>query len=126
MKNKKVLTWLVVVLSVLGAFASIYIPNSKINDVIDETKNIVMQEIVVSEETKSEVADTKNAVENGGKVETTQIAKATIKEEEEVTDEGADESLLESDALVEQENIAYNGDNAGKGLDLLGKWQGLT
>lgn len=127
MKNKKtILIYVFVALAVLGALASIYFPNSKINDVIDETQNIIMQEIVVSEETKSEVADTKNAVENGGKVETTQIVKSSENEEKEVTDEGADESLLEKDALVEQENIAYNGDNEGKGLDLLGKWQGLT
>lgn len=127
MKNKKtILIYVFVALAVLGALASIYFPNSKINDVIDETQNIIMQEIVVSEETKSEVADTKNAVENGGKVETTQIVKSSENEEKEVTDEGADESLLEKDALVEQENIAYNGDNEGKGLDLLGKYQGLT
>lgn len=127
MKNKKtILIYVFVALAVLGALASIYFPNSKINDVIDETQNIIMQEIVVSEETKSEVADTKNAVENGGKVETTQIVKSSENEEKEVTDEGADEFLLEYDALVEQENIAYNGDNEGKGLDLLGKYQGLT
>ena len=126
MKKKRILTFLVAVLAVLGALASIYFPNSKINNVIDETKNELIKEIVVSEEIQSEVADTKNAVENGGKVETKEIAKSTIKEEEEVTDEGADEFLLEYDALVEQENIAYNGDNAGKGLNLLGKWQGLT
>ena len=124
--KKKILTGIVVILAVLGALASIYFPNSKINNVIDETKNELIKEIVVSEETQSEVADTKNAVENGGKVETKEIAKSTIKEEEEVTDEGADESLLEADALVEQENISYDGDNAGKGLNLLGKWQGLT
>lgn len=124
--KKKILTGIVVILAVLGALASIYFPNSKINNVIDETKNELIKEIVVSEEIQSEVADTKNAVENGGKVETKEIAKSTIKEEEEVTDEGADESLLEADALVEQENISYDGDNAGKGLNLLGKWQGLT
>ena len=124
--KKKILTGIVVILAVLGALASIYFPNSKINNVIDETKNELIKEIIVSEEIQSEVADTKNAVENGGKVETKEIAKSTIKEEEEVTDEGADESSLEADALVEQENISYDGDNAGKGLNLLGKWQGLT
>lgn len=124
--KKKILTGIVVILAVLGALASIYFPNSKINNVIDETKNELIKEIVVSEEIQSEVADTKNAVENGGQVETKEIAKSTIKEEEEVTDEGADESLLEADGLVEQENISYDGDNAGKGLNLLGKWQGLT
>ena len=124
--KKKILTGIVVILAVLGALASIYFPNSKINNVIDETKNELIKEIVVSEETQSEVADTKNAVENGGQVETKEVAVASIKEEEEVTDEGADESSLEADALVEQENISYDGDNAGKGLNLLGKWQGLT
>ena len=124
--KKKILTGIVVILAVLGALASIYFPNSKINNVIDETKNELIKEIVVSEEIQSEVADTKNAVENGGQVETKEVAVASIKEEEEVTDEGADESLLEADGLVEQENISYDGDNAGKGLNLLGKWQGLT
>ena len=60
--NKTILTYVFVALAVLGALASIYFPNSKINDVIDETQNIIMQEIVVSEETKSEVADNKNDV----------------------------------------------------------------
>ena len=124
--KKKILTGIVVILAVLGALASIYFPNSKINNIKDETKNKLIKEIVVSEEIKSEVADTKNAVENGGQVETKEVAVASIKEEEEVTDEGADEKLLEADGLVEQENISYNGDNAGKGLNLLGKWQGLT
>lgn len=126
--NKKKLAYIVVFLCtiVIGIFCAIKIPDSSINNEIRQVQTELIKEIVVSEETKSEVADTKNAVENGGKVETTEIAKATIKEEQEVTDEGADESLLEKDALVEQENIAYNGDNAGKGINLLGKWQGLT
>lgn len=126
MKKKNILLIILSVLCVLGAFSAIYFPNSKINNVIDEAKNEIIQEIVVSEKTKSEVADTKNAIENGQDIETTKIAKSTPIEEKEVTDEGADESLLEKDALVEQENISYNGDNAGKGLNLLGKWQGLT
>ena len=125
MKKKNILLIILSVLCVLGAFSAIYFPNSKINNVIDEAKNEIIQEIVVSEETKSEVADTKNAIENGQDIETTKIAKSTPIEEKEVTDEGAEEDL-EKDALVEQENISYNGDNAGKGLNLLGKWQGLT
>jgi hypothetical protein len=96
------------------------------NDTIDKVQTEIIKEILVSEEAQAEVADTKDAVEGGGNVATTEIAKSTIKEEEEVTDEGADESLLEPDALVEQENISYDGDNAGKGINLLGKWTGLT
>lgn len=125
-KKKIVIIVLFLITAIIGIICGVYLPNSKINDNIQQVQTELIKEIVVSEETQSEVADTKNAVENGGKVETKEIAKSTIKEEEEVTDEGADESLLEADGLVEQENISYDGDNAGKGLDLLGKWQGLT
>ena len=125
-KKKIVIIVLFLITTITGIICGVYLPNSKINDNIQQVQTELIKEIVVSEETQSEVADTKNAVENGGKVETKEIAKSTIKEEEEVTDEGADESLLEADGLVEQENISYDGDNAGKGLNLLGKWQGLT
>ena len=126
--SKKKLVYIIVLLCtvVIGIFCKLKMPDSEINKNIEQVQTELIKEIVVSEETQSEVADTKNAVENGGKVETKEVAKSTIKEEEEVTDEGADESLLEADALVEQENISYDGDNAGKGLNLLGKWQGLT
>lgn len=125
-KKKIVIILLFLITTITGIICGIYLPNSDINKNIQQVQTELIKEIVVSEEIQSEVADTKNAVENGGKVETKEIAKSTIKEEEEVTDEGADESLLEADGLVEQENISYDGDNAGKGLDLLGKWQGLT
>lgn len=125
-KKKIVIIVLFLITTITGIICGIYLPNSKINDNIQQVQTELIKEIIVSEEIQSEVADTKNAVENGGKVETKEIAKSTIKEEEEVTDEGADESSLEADALVEQENISYDGDNAGKGLNLLGKWQGLT
>lgn len=125
-KKKLIIIVLFLITAVIGILYRIYLPNSTINKNIEQVQAELIKEIVVSEEIQSEVADTKNAVENGGKVETKEIAKSTIKEEEEVTDEGADESLLEADALVEQENISYDGDNAGKGLNLLGKWQGLT
>ena len=126
--SKKKLVYIIVLLCtvVIGIFCKLKMPDSEINKNIEQVQTELIKEIVVSEETQSEVADTKNAVENGGKVETKEVAVASIKEEEEVTDEGADESLLEADGLVEQENISYDGDNAGKGLDLLGKWQGLT
>lgn len=126
--SKKKLVYIIVLLCtiVIGIFCKLKMPDSEINKNIEQVQTELIKEIVVSEETQSEVADTKNAVENGGQVETKEVAVASVKEEEEVTDEGADESLLEADGLVEQENISYDGDNAGKGLDLLGKWQGLT
>ena len=127
MKDKK-LAYIIVLLCtiVIGIFCAIKFPDSPVNNEIRQVQTEIIKEIVVSEETKSEVADTKDAVNNGGEVATTEIAKATVAEEQEVTDEGADESLLEADALVEQENIEYNGDNAGKGISLLGKWTGPT
>lgn len=126
--SKKKLVYIIVLLCtiVIGIFCKLKMPDSEINKNIEQVQTELIKGIVVSEETQSEVADTKNAVENGGQVETKEVVVASVKEEEEVTDEGADESLLEADGLVEQENISYDGDNAGKGLDLLGKWQGLT
>ena len=107
-KKKIVIIVLFLITVIVGLLCGIYLPNSKINDNIQQVQTELIKEIIVSEEIQSEVADTKNAVENGGKVETKEIAKSTIKEEEEVTDEGADESSLEADALVEQENITNN------------------
>lgn len=126
-KFKKKITYIILLLCVvvIGIVCGIYLPNSKMNDTIDKVQTEIIKEIIVSEEVKSEVSDTKDAVANGGEVATLEVAKATVAEEKEVTDEGA-EANLEADALVEQENISYNGDNAGKGISLLGKWTGLT
>jgi hypothetical protein len=125
-KKKITLISIFLITVVLGIICGIYLPNSDINKGIQQVQTELIKEIVVSEETKTEAEETKKAVEKKEKIQTTEIAKSTIEEEKEVTDEGADESLLEPDALVEQENISYDGDNAGKGLNLLGKWQGLT
>lgn len=125
-KMKIILIILLFVSIILGIMCGIYLPESNVNNEIKEVQAEIVKEIVLSDETKSEANDTKNAVSTGAKIATTETIKSSIKEEEEVTDEGADETLLEQDALVEQENISYDGDNAGKGLKLLGKWQGLT
>jgi hypothetical protein len=50
------------------------------------------------------------------------VLSSTIEEEQDIVDEGA----LEADAIVEQENISYDGTNTGNGLSLLGSYQGLT
>lgn len=124
--NKKIILIVILLCTIaLGIICGIYLPNSKINDTLDKIQTELVKDIVVSKETQKEVAETKNAVENGEKIETTKLTKSTPEEEKEVTDEGA-EASLEPDALVEQENIAYNGTNAGQGTKLLGKWTGLT
>lgn len=122
MKKKTILSIVFAILCVIGAFSAIYFPNSQINNVIDETKNIVMQEIVVSEQTEELAIQTKEATNKDEDVSTTEVIESSLTEEQEVTDESA----LETDAVVDQENISYDGTNSGKGLDLLGAYQGLT
>lgn len=133
-KNKKILlTAVASIVAVVGVICGIYWPNSKINDTISEVQNTIIEEIqtieeqerkevVISEYVHGEVSDTKEATENGEDVSTAEIIESSEEEEKEITDEGA----LEVDAVVEQENISYNGDSTGNGLSLLGAYQGLT
>lgn len=68
------------------------------------------------------VEDKDKAIEEDKDLSTDGIASAKSADEDSVTDEGA----LEVDAVVEMENISYDGVNTGKGVNLLGKWQGIT
>ncbi len=124
--KKTVLTIILVILCIAGAFCAIYFPNSNINNTISEAQNIVIDEIqnevAVSDETKEIVNETIEATENNEDISTTEVIESSEEEEQEITDEGA----LETDAVVEQENISYNGDSTGNGLSLLGAYQGLT
>jgi uncharacterized protein YgiM (DUF1202 family) len=78
--------------------------------------------VTVSDEVKQLVDDTISDIDNGEDIATNEIIESSQEEEANVVDE----SLVESDAVVEQENVAYEGTNSGKGLDLLGTYQGLT
>lgn len=121
-KRKSILLIVLIILFILGGAFKIIAPDSKINNIISETQEMVVQEILISEETEELAIQTKEAIEQKETLETTEVIKADIEEEKEITDEGA----LESDAVVEQENIAYNGDITGDGLKLLGECQGPT
>ena len=126
--KKKLLIALACIVSVIGALCGIYLKDSEINNTIDTVQNIIIDEInktedvVVTEQTKELVIQTKEAIQNDEDVSTTETIESTEQEEQNVTDESA----LENDATVEQENISYDGDNSGKGLSLLGSYQGLT
>lgn len=74
----------------------------------------ITKELVVSDDTKETAEDTKQATANNEEVATTSEQEAT------------DENAIETDAVVEQEDIAYNGDITGNGQALLGSYQGLT
>ena len=126
--KKKLLIVLACLLAIAGVLCGIYLPNSEINNTIDTVQNIITEEIqkenniVITDEIQESVNETKEATQSGQDISTTQLPESTEDEEIEVTDEGA----TEIDAVVEQENISYNGDNSGAGLSLLGKYQGLT
>ena len=78
-----------------------------------ETKT---DEIIISDEVESLAEDTSNAVEQGEDIATDEVIESGLDKEKE----------LEPDAVVEQENVAYNGSNSGDGMSLLGAYSGLT
>lgn len=128
--KKKLLIVLACLVAVAGVFFGIYMPDSDINNSIDKIEDKIVEEIqnennkeiIISEETQESVDDTIEATEKGKDLSTTEIIESSEEEEIQITDEGA----LETDAVVEQENISYNGVNTGNGLSLLGNYQGLT
>lgn len=129
--KKKILIALACLLAIAGVFCAIYFPNSSLNDTIAETQNQVVQEIqeieqeenevVVTNETQTLANETVEALENNEDISTTEVLESTEEEEQLLEEEN-----LEPDAQVEQENIAWQGDNTGNGLSLLGAYQGLT
>ena len=131
--KKKILIALACIIAVAGVFCGIYLPNSEINNTIKDVQNIVTeqieieqekekQNIIITNETQEIVEETIEKVDNGEDISTTEIIESSEEEEVDITDEGA----LETDAVIEQENISYNGDSTGDGLSLLGAYQGLT
>lgn len=73
------------------------------------------QKVNISDEVVSLAEDTSNLVDKGIDIAT-----------DEIINENIDESKLENDGTVRQENISYNGDITDKGSSLLGSCTGLT
>lgn len=125
MKNKryKILAIIVVILCCLGLYFGF--SGQKETTGLEENTTITNKttnEIIVTEETQKIVNETISDTQNNKDLSTTEIIQSSEEEEQEIFDEGA----LETDAVVEQENISYDGDNTGNGLSLLGSYQGLT
>ena len=131
--KKKILIALACIVAIAGVLCGIYFPNSEINNTIGDVQNQIVEEIrieeekekqnvIITDETQEIVEETIDAVENGKDISTTEIIEGSEEDEIDITDEGA----LETDAVIEQENISYNGDSTGNGLSLLGAYQGLT
>lgn len=131
--KKKILIVLACIVAVIGVLCGIYFPDSNINNSISEVQNIITEEIqntddsnssdvIISDEAEDIIRDTIQATQEGEDLSTTEVIESSEDEEQNITDEGA----LETDAVVEQENISYDGTNTGNGLSLLGAYQGLT
>ncbi|CDA30829.1 peptidoglycan-binding domain 1 protein [Clostridium sp. CAG:492] len=126
--RKRILIILASILAIITTLCNIYIPNHKINNTIQETQNIIQEEIkndnvTVSEYVYGESSDVKEAtITNKEDISTKQLPEATETDEKNVEEE----ITTEIDAQIEQENISYNGASIGNGLALLGAYQGLT
>lgn len=125
--KKKILITIACFMAVAGVICGIYWPDSEINNTLNMAQNTIIEEvkkddIIVTDKTKALINETIEATENGENIATTEIIISSEEEEQNITDEGA----LETDAIVEQENISYDGDSTGNGLSLLGTYQGLT
>ena len=123
-KNKKIVSLIIAILTSISLLLGVYIKYKNTGE-IDANKITeaitTITDVVVSEETEELSIQTKEATNKNETLETKQVIKSSVKEEQKL-----EEEQLEADAQVEQENIAYNGDISGKGLKLLGKYQGPT
>lgn len=80
------------------------------------------QNIVISNEVQTLAEDTIEDVSSGEDIATDEIIDSSfIEEKKEI-----DETVLETDGTIEQENISYDGVNTGKGSSLLGACTGIT
>lgn len=91
--------------------------SSSLSEVSDVTqKQSEVNEATVSDETKELVSDTIDSLDKEEDIATNEVIQSSSEEE----------SNLEVDAVVEQENVSYDGTNTGNGLSLLGDYTGLT
>lgn len=87
---------------------------SEVSDITQEQNEV--NEVTVSDETKELVSDTIDSLDKEEDIATNEVIQSSSEEE----------SNLEVDAVVEQENVSYDGTNTGNGLSLLGDYTGLT
>ena len=93
----------------------------------DVTEYNPEEPVVVPEEVIEEAQGTKSDVNKGEDIATDEVV-SEKQNESKVENEDAiiNEDSVEQDAIVEYENISYDGTNTGKGTKLLGKCTGLT
>ena len=118
-KNVKSLLCLLICILFLFAGCSTYTDTPVMETTEPETvteTEAQEDEVIVSDEVESLAEDTSKAVEQGEDIATDEMIESGLDKEKE----------LEPDAVVEQENISYNGTATGDGMSLLGAYSGLT
>ncbi len=113
MKKKIALIILMIITTIILIINCLYVKDKKVEKIVTDTSNKV-ENIILSEETIVSAENTIEAVKKDEQLDTT---KTII---------NIEENELEQDAMVDQENISYNGDIKADGLKLLGAYQGLT
>lgn len=73
-------------------------------------------EVTISNEVVKSAEDTSRSLAAGEDLASSEVIDSSAEEE----------AALEPDALVDQENISYDGTNSKQGLDLIGSYQGIT
>lgn len=95
------------------------VTDAEVEDTTQEqeaTAPTVVEDVTISADVEKIAEDTKEDIKEKNDIASDELLPFTAD----------DETMLEPDAMVEQEDIAYNGSNTGTGTYLLGKCTGLT
>ena len=116
-RNKAIMSVIMSLLLIISIFCGCN--NSNIKSTTEPTETTTVEqttepEVTISADVKSEAEKTKDEVENGKDIGTDEPIIAKPKDENSVVDE----SLIEQDAVIEQEDISYDGTNTGTGKAL--------
>ena len=112
MKKKISLIILSIVVAIILIINCLYIKDDKVEKIVVDTSNKI-ENIILSEETITTAENTIEAVQKDEQLDTVKTVELS-------------ENELETDAVVEQEYISYDGDIKSDGLKLLSAYQGLT
>lgn len=128
-KNIKKVSLFIVCIVIISILATMFGLNQRVpeNDpttevVTEVTTESTTEEVIISNEVEELAQDTIDMIEDGESIESEDIItgdNAKDAKSDEITIE--DEQAIEQDAVVEQEDISYDGTNKGNGSKLLGK-----
>ena len=118
---KKTLLIFCMIITIITMLNFNYIINASFETEINQLENEISEnehKVIITDEIKKEVEKTIDDTCNNNYICSTSDDVLYQKTIEEIQ--------IENDGITEQENISYDGDIKGDGLDLLGAYQGLT